>query len=59
MISLNRKQSNTKLFLVDLAGSEKLKQTNSDGKMREETKEINKSLACLARVINSLTDERV
>lgn len=45
-----------KLFLVDLAGSEKVGKTGAKGKVLEEAKNINKSLTCLGKVINSLTD---
>ena len=45
-----------KLFLVDLAGSEKVGKTGATGKTLEEAKNINKSLTCLGKVINSLTD---
>lgn len=45
-----------KLFLVDLAGSEKVSKTGAKGKLLEEAKNINKSLTCLGKVINSLTD---
>ena len=45
-----------KLFLVDLAGSEKVGKTGAIGKTLEEAKNINTSLTCLGKVINSLTD---
>lgn len=49
-------QRTGKMFLVDLAGSEKVGKTGATGKTLDEAKNINKSLTCLGKVINSLTD---
>ncbi|KAH3765284.1 kinesin family member 3 [Pelomyxa schiedti] len=48
--------STGKLYLVDLAGSEKLGRSLVCGCTLKETQMINKSLAALGNVINSLTD---
>ena len=45
-----------KLHLVDLAGSEKVGKTGAEGKVLDEAKKINASLASLGKVINALTD---
>jgi kinesin family protein 5 len=45
-----------KLYLVDLAGSEKVGKTGAEGKVLDEAKKINTSLATLGKVINALTD---
>ena len=45
-----------KLYLVDLAGCEKVGKTGAKGQTLDEAKTINKSLAALGLVINSLTD---
>lgn len=45
-----------KLYLVDLAGSEKVGKTGAEGKLLDQAKKINASLAALGKVINSLTD---
>jgi hypothetical protein len=47
-----------KVNFVDLAGSERLKETKSAGEMVTETKNINKSLFTLGKVISSLGDRR-
>jgi hypothetical protein len=44
-----------KITFVDLAGSERLKDTNSSGKMLQETGAINKSLYVLGKVISGLS----
>ena len=49
-------QRTGKMFLVDLAGSEKVAKTGATGKTLDEAKNINLSLTCLGKVINSLTD---
>jgi len=46
----------SKLFLVDLAGSEKVRKTGATGSTLKEAQNINRSLACLGLVINSLTE---
>jgi len=43
---------------VDLAGSEKVAKTNVKGQQLDEAKGINKSLSCLGKVINALTDKK-
>lgn len=45
-----------KLYLVDLAGSEKVGKTGAEGKLLDEAKKINLSLATLGKVISALTD---
>mmetsp|Transcript_27302 Transcript_27302/g.49084 ORF Transcript_27302/g.49084 Transcript_27302/m.49084 type:complete len:620 (+) Transcript_27302:1915-3774(+) len=47
-----------KINFVDLAGSERLKETKSAGEMVTETKNINKSLFTLGKVISALGDRR-
>jgi kinesin family protein C1 len=42
------------LNLIDLAGSERLKRSRVEGDRLEETKSINKSLACLSDVIQAI-----
>lgn len=46
-----------KLYFIDLAGSEKIAKTNVTGQQLEEAKNINKSLTCLGKVINALTEK--
>ncbi|KRX03663.1 P-loop containing nucleoside triphosphate hydrolase [Pseudocohnilembus persalinus] len=46
-----------KINFVDLAGSERQKQTEATGKRFEESKNINKSLTMLGRVINALGEK--
>jgi chromosome segregation ATPase len=46
--------TNSKLYLVDLAGSERYSGQND--KQRDEMKNINQSLSCLAKVIEKLTN---
>lgn len=46
-----------KLYFIDLAGSEKVAKTNVSGQQLEEAKNINKSLTCLGKVINALTEK--
>lgn len=43
---------------MDLAGSEKVAKTNVKGQQLDEAKGINKSLSCLGKVINALTDKK-
>lgn len=45
-----------RLYLVDLAGSEKVAKTGAEGKLLDEARKINTSLAALGKVINALTD---
>eukprot|EP00494_Astrolonche_serrata_P023433 UN23691 len=45
-----------KVMLVDLAGSEKVRKTGATGSTLKEAQNINRSLACLGLVINSLTE---
>jgi len=47
-----------KTYFVDLAGSERLKETKSSGGMLNETKNINKSLFTLGKVISALGDKK-
>ncbi|CAG9311244.1 unnamed protein product [Blepharisma stoltei] len=47
-----------KMYFVDLAGSERLKETKSQGDMLNETKNINKSLFTLGKVISALGDKK-
>ncbi|CAG9323481.1 unnamed protein product [Blepharisma stoltei] len=47
-----------KMYFVDLAGSERIKETKSSGGMLNETKNINKSLFTLGKVISSLGDKK-
>lgn len=47
-----------KVYFVDLAGSERVKETKSSGGMLNETKNINKSLFTLGKVISSLGDKK-
>lgn len=46
-----------KISFVDLAGSERLKESHSEGKMVQETGNINKSLFVLGKVITALTEK--
>ena len=48
----------SKQYLVDLAGSERVSKTGAEGKILEESKNINKSLSCLGNVINSLFEKQ-
>lgn len=45
----------SKLNLVDLAGSERVKDSGASGKSLTEACHINKSLFCLAQVVDALT----
>ena len=47
-----------KSYFIDLAGSERLKETQSSGGMLTETKNINRSLFVLGKVISSLGDKK-
>lgn len=47
-----------KSYFIDLAGSERLKETQSSGGMLVETKNINRSLFVLGKVISSLGDKK-
>lgn len=47
-----------KSYFIDLAGSERLKETLSSGGMLTETKNINRSLFVLGKVISSLGDKK-
>ena len=49
---------NGSLHLVDLAGSERLSRSKAQGKNLRETKNINKSLSCLADVCMALREKR-
>ena len=49
---------NGSLHLVDLAGSERLSRSKAKGKNLRETKNINKSLSCLADVFMALREKR-
>jgi kinesin family protein 5 len=48
-----------KITVIDLAGSEKVSKTHAEGKLLDQAKQINKSLACLGNVINALTDPKI
>ena len=47
-----------KLNLIDLAGSERVGKSGATGEQLTEAKSINKSLACLGRVIQALVDRQ-
>ena len=47
----------SKLQIVDLAGSERQSSTGTEGKMKKEAIEINKSLFTLRKVISALTEK--
>lgn len=47
-----------KISFVDLAGSERLKDSKSEGQMKKETGNINRSLFTLGKVISALGDRR-
>ena len=53
--SQNSQSKTSKLYLVDLAGSEKVSKTGAEGKVLEQAKKINMSLASLGKVIKSLS----
>ena len=48
----------SKLNLVDLAGSERIKLTKAEGIRLKESKNINKSLSCLSKIINDLSKRK-
>jgi hypothetical protein len=48
-----------KLCMVDLAGSERQDKSLASGSALTEGSQINKSLSCLAKVINALTDDKI
>ena len=50
--------SRSKIIFVDLAGSERLKESKSEGLTALETRQINKSLFVLGKVIAALADKR-
>lgn len=51
-------RSNSKAMFIDLAGSERLKKSGSHGTTAGETREINKSLFTLGKVIAALSERR-
>ena len=53
-VSVQRSGSNAKLNLVDLAGSERINRSNVDGKRRQESIHINKSLSSLGKIFAAL-----
>jgi len=51
-------QKRSKIMCVDLAGSERLKESKSEGLSALETRQINRSLFVLGKVIAALADKR-
>ena len=49
--------TNSRLYLIDLAGSERVKESGVAGEQFTEAKNINKSLSCLGRVLQSLAQK--